>query len=82
MWNRRCTFDRVISETFRVAELQKIIKSPFVTDRAAQSRSDVGAAGRPGAVIGVDHHVIGQLQIEVVQCVKLLFRELLGVFVA
>src|SRR4029077_14842085 len=45
MRNRRRTVDRVICETFRVGELQKFIKFSLVTDRAAQSRSDVRSAG-------------------------------------
>ena len=61
MRDRRRTVDRVICETFRVGELQKFIKFSLVTDRAAQSRSNVRPAGRPCAVIGINHHVIGQI---------------------
>ena len=82
MRDRWRTLDRVISEAFCVGELQKFIKLSLVTDRAAQSRSDVRAAGRTRAVIGIDHHVIGQLQIKVAQSMELLFRELLRVFLA
>jgi hypothetical protein len=82
MRDRWRTFDRVIRETFCVGELQKFIKLPLITDGAAQSRSDVGPAGRTGAVIGIDHHVIGQLQIKVMQGMELLFRELFCVFLA
>ena len=82
MRHRRRTGDREISETLRVGELQKFIKLSLVTDRAAQSRSDVRPAGRTRAVIGIDHHVIGQLQIKVAQSMELLFRELLRVFFA
>src|SRR5262249_39158468 len=59
MRHGRRTFDRVISETFRVSELQKFIELSLVTDRAAQSCSDVGPAWRTSAVIGINHHVIG-----------------------
>ena len=45
MRDRRRTVDRVICETFRVAELQKFIKFSLVTDRAAQPRSNVRSAG-------------------------------------
>src|SRR5262249_41549562 len=82
MRDRRRTLYREISETFRISELQKFIKFSFVTDRTAQSCSDVGPAGRTRAVVGIDHHVIGQFQIEVAQGMELLFRELLGVFLA
>src|SRR4029077_5042050 len=40
-WRR---FDCKVGEAFCVSELQKIIEFSLVTDRAAQSRADVGAA--------------------------------------
>src|SRR4029077_11953275 len=75
-------FNCKIAEAFCVSELQKIIEFSLVTDRAAQPRADVGAAGRAGAVIGINHHVVGEVQIEIVQRVELLFRELPGKFLA
>src|SRR5206468_11775213 len=45
MRDRGRTVDRVICEAFRVGELQKFIEFSLVTDRAAQSRSNVGSAG-------------------------------------
>src|ERR1700730_17980799 len=43
--DRLCTVDCVIAETFSVSKLQKFIKLSLVTDRAAQSRSNVGSTG-------------------------------------
>ena len=78
--DRRRGFDRKIAEAFRVSELQKFIEFPFVTDGTAQARTDVGAARRACAVIGINDHMIRKLEIEIVQRVELLFGELLRVF--
>jgi len=72
--DRRRGFDRIISETFRVTELQKLIELPLVSDGAAQTRADVRAAWRAGTVIRINHHMIWQREIEIVERVKLLFR--------
>src|SRR6266498_3760500 len=78
LWNRRRGFDCIVSETFRVCELQKFIELSLVTDRAAQPRADICAAGRARAVIWINHDMIWQVQIKVAERVELLFRELLG----
>ena len=80
--DRRRGFDCVISEAFRVGELQKLIEFPLVPDGAAQSRANVGAARRAGAVVRINHDMIWQVKIKIVERVKLLFRELPGVFLA
>src|SRR6266496_4805670 len=71
--------ERVIRKTFHIIELQEPVEFSLVTDRAAQTVPDVRAARRTGTVIGINHDVIGQLEIKIAQGVKLLFRELLGV---
>jgi len=82
MWDWRRGFDCIVGEAFRVRELQKLIELPLVADRAAQPRANVHAAGRTGAVIGLNHYVIGQVQIKIMQRVELLLCELPGMFIA
>ena len=82
MRDRRRGFNRKVSETFRVVELQKFIEFPLVTDRAAQPGADICATGRASAVIGINDHVIRKFEIEIVERVELLLGELLGVFLA
>ncbi len=60
--NRR---QRVISEFFYVIELEKFVVPTFVTDRAGQTRADVRATRRAGAVIRIDHDVIRHLEIKI-----------------
>ena len=62
--HRRRGLYRVIGKAFHVGELQKLIELPFVADRAAQALADVGAAGRTGAVIRINHDVVRHLQIK------------------
>ena len=76
MRHRGRGFNCEIAETVCVSELQEFIEFSLVTDRAAHSCANVRAARRAGAMIRIDHHVIWEVEIEIVKCVKLLLREL------
>src|ERR1043166_1512821 len=76
------SFDCKVGEAFGVTELQEFVEFPFVTDGAAQARSNVCAARRASAVIRINDHVIGKFKIEIVERVELLCGELPGVFLA
>src|SRR5438876_1971748 len=70
--------ERVISELLYVIELQEFIEFSFITDRATQTIPDICAARRASAVIGINHDVIGQLEIKIAQRVKLFLGQLFG----
>lgn len=53
----------------------------FVADAGDETVADIGAAGRAGAVSGVDDDIIIQLEVEIAQRVKQLLRELLGLVI-
>ena len=80
MRNRRSGVDCEIGEILRVSELQKLIEFPLVTDGAAQPGANVRAARRPGAMIRIDHHMIGHFEIKIAQSMELLFGQLFCVF--
>ena len=79
-WGRG--FDCEVSETLRISELQKFIEFPLVTDGAAQPSANVRAARGAGAVIRINHHVIGHFEIKIAQSTELLFGQLFCVFFA
>ena len=72
-WRDRA--QRKFRELGGVVELEKFVQLPLVSDCAAHSRADICAARRACAMIRIDHHVIGQLQIKIAQRVKLFFGE-------
>src|SRR5947207_14719661 len=63
MRDRRRTVDRVICETFRVGDLQKFIKFPLVTERAAQSTWNVRASDRTCAGMGMTTPRLGKIEL-------------------
>src|SRR5438128_3382040 len=75
-WRRS---ERVISELLYVIELQEFVEFSFITNRAAYTIANVRPTWRTGAVIRINHHMVGELEIKIAQSVKLFFGEFLGV---
>src|SRR4051794_40763438 len=73
-------FKCVFCETFHIIKLQELIELPLVTDRTAQAIANISTARGARAMIGINHDVVRQLQVEVAQGMELLLSQLLRVF--
>src|SRR4029077_3965188 len=82
LWNRRRSRKCIRRKLLNLIELQELIESSFVSDRAAQSIADVRATWRTRAVIGINHYVVRHLEIEIAERVELLLGKLLRVLFA